>query len=210
MKNALKLMMPAVVIAISAVLLYAQFNSKNEIEKELSLLNANYGDIVYESFYSIPSIKPFSIIQLEKTIEMYDNKWIDPSVIVSMLEDDEKEVLLSSIADLIEESENIEREHILHQIKNWCIAKRQFEFLDHAVGLSEAQILNLLLRLEETKNLADKYDRSGSIEIDQLQDKDQKMTVYTAVDKLSAMNLNQQMSYYSNMYKELSTYAFSK
>lgn len=194
----------------AGIFLGVNLNSQASNESELDYLRNTYGEIVLESFYSLTEIRPYSIIQLDKTIELYDNTWLKPNDLVNMLSEEEKNQLYSSINQLIEDYPRSKRAVVINKIRNWCIARNQFEYLDTNLGINENVLIDYLVRVEETESLLDKFDRSGSLSFEQLTDSNKDEAYHSALDRLSEMNLKEQMIYYSKLYSELSSFDFLK
>ena len=111
-----------VLLAVGLALVYAQNtlkNPKKAVIKELAEIYENYGDSFFKAVFSIESIRPYAILQLDKAIDNYDNSnWLSYNTLVEKLTNNERSTLLIKINEYILSQESKEnQDKVINSIK---------------------------------------------------------------------------------------------
>lgn len=183
-----------------------EVKSKSEIHKQVEILEAKYGNKLYKAFFSIEELRPFSIVQIDKILESYDNTWISPSVIVLKLDVKEKALLVRRVTEYIESNEDEgKRKQIILKLLNWCKADSQFEFMNDELGIIKDDIMKVI-----ESSYVDKQAISSNtiqnIALANETDKEKKdFAYYQTLNLISTFTTKEQMKYYGNIYIQLAS-----
>ncbi len=162
-----------------------------------------FGQSAYKSFYSIEELRPISIIHLDKTSEMYANKWISPDEIIPLLNNEEKKSLKSRIGDIIETMEPERRKNMTLQINNWCMADIQFSVLLNTMGFAPSELLKAVYENDRTRYIFHEFGKQGNTEINLMEPNDKDKALNKAKNAISYMTKKEQMDYYSDIFSKL-------
>lgn len=206
-----KLYLIAFSIAVSSLSLFL-FNGNADIDNsrngDLHKIVDKYGESAYRSFYSLEELRPFSIIQLDKTLELYTKDWISPGKYVSILDNSDKKLLRDKITGFLKEKDIEQRTEILNKIKYWCTAEKQFAVIRESMCIYDDAILKAVDNIELTSNLFDdgsflknEGDMSGLTSID-------KDKIFSKTyNRLAGLEFRSQLYYYSRLFDELNNLA---
>jgi hypothetical protein len=174
--------------------------SKSEVCVQIENLNAKYGDKLFKAFYSVDELRPFSIVQIDKILEIYDNTWISPVGIVSKLDDKEKDLLMKKVIEFIEsfEDEN-KRKQLVYKLVSWCQADKQFEFINQELGVFNENILKAIELNNDEKVAVSK----NQVVSDELTSQQKDFTYHQALNRISTLSSKEQLKYYGKIYTQL-------
>ena len=178
--------------------------NKSEVCIQIESLSAKYGDKLFKAFYSVDELRPFSIVQIDKILEIYDNSWISPVGIVSKLDAKEKELLLSKVIEYIEsfEDEN-KRKLMLYKLVSWCKADSQFEFIHHELEVYDDNILKAIdLNNDEKVAVSTNLENSQKINVE-LTSQQKDFAYHQALNRISTLSTKEQLKYYGKIYTQL-------
>lgn len=179
----------------------------NSTQVKLNELVEKHGRVVYKSFYGIEEIRPYAIIQFDKTIEIYDNKWKSSSDYLAKLDQNDLNILNNKVANFIEESKDFNKESLLEKINSWCVTQKQIDLIIEDFGISEDLLFKALFDSELTNTSFDHITSDPNWSIDKLDASEKERIMQNAFNKISALNLSEQLIYYSKMYDKLSRMA---
>ena len=211
-KNAFEEFIPNLVFIAICFVLYLVYtmvtptksegNNSDSI-KEITGYAQKFEGRLYKSFFSLNNIKPYAIIQNEKTSKIYDNKWISPDKFISLLNNKDKENLLESMADYLSEATTKDRADILNEIKFWCLADMQFAFLKDNFGYSTNDILSSLQNNSNIKDIYSSINKTGPANINGYSAAEKDEAYYKLLNFISNQNQTEQMKLYSMVYSNL-------
>lgn len=176
----------------------------NNLEYNLEYIFNRYNTNVYESIYSINELRAYSIIQLDKTIEIYDNTWIAPETFSAMLDDKDKTILKEQIFKYFNSLDNIAKINMMNKIKYWCINDLQLNLLSSAYEFDINIIIASMHSIPLTNTILDLYNERGTIVYESISDKDVNQAYHNALNILINVNFNEQINYHSELLAILS------
>jgi len=188
------------VLLISAQGISQQDAKKNNVETEIRNLENVFGNSFYKALYSIDELRPYSIIQIDKIAQMYDNNWISPKAIVAKLNHKDKEVLISGIVDYITNLEVKKSEkNILNKIKAWCVAENQLNLIAKKIGIGRTNVLKIIMNyLPSPIN-----SNTGEIIINDKASTNEEYYYYATINQLSNLKPKELYHLFSNIFGEL-------
>jgi len=170
------------------------------VEEAIFQLEESFGSTFYKSLYSIDELRPYSIIQLNKTISSYENSWISPDDIVSKINNNDRKVLKNSLLEFLMTLESdIERNMILNKIKYWCISACQLELMINKMEIPKDEVLLYII----PKIPAAVNSNTGEI-VSENSNNNTDYYYYTVINQLSKLNLKEQFKLYSDIFSEFS------
>ena len=178
-----------------------------DVKTQVESLEKGYGAGLVESFYSLDELRPYAIIQMDKTIDMYENDWIAPSDVYKKLTPKERDLIKTKLIGFISSKPVEEREHLLTKIKSWCIADLQFEFIKSNYNQSEQTMLGIMKNLAGTSEVFETISKSGPCDLAKLSENEKNEAYNKVLNKIAEMKLNDQFKYYSAVFTNLSTLA---
>ena len=192
-------------------LLYSDENASNDVngnvKGQINNLADKFDGRLYKAFYSIDELRPFSIVQIDKVIESYneDGKWMSPEAIISELNDKDKNKLKDRVIEYIESFEpGTRRSIILDKLESWCKADAQFDFINNELGIYRDSIIETMHQLNVGRGMISKYYDFKSIPKNELTNEQKEFAYYQTINLLSNMKFADQLKYYSDMYNQLS------
>ena len=178
------------------------------VSSEINDLSENYDDLFFKAVYSIDELKPYSIIQVEKTCKIYNNRWISPDTLLRMLQEDDKTFLLSRIIEFVQnQPEKAYRKKLISQIKYWCMSWQQFDSLKDIFGFNDDFILSAMQKVASTRRLIMVYYDQQSFSEGKMIPAEREMAFYTTLNFISTLTFDDQLKYYSEIYNQLSVMA---
>lgn len=193
----------ALLVALLAMSPRTDGNKTDETESRLETLSREYDDALLRSFYSMDELRPYSIIQLDKTIEMYQNEWISPKEIVAALSEDEKRALLKSVVEYLRSFDSETRKKIFMKTEYWCKAERQLLFLVETMDFEPEHISAAISRLDEGKNILSRIAQSGESDSLKLSERQKDEYYYKTINFVSGLQKSSQMLFFSKVYERL-------
>lgn len=179
----------------------SRIDAETALERYESLYSSNF----YASLYSIDEIRSFMIIQLEKTIEMYENEWISPEAVASTLTNKEKSYLKGKVLIYIKSKSSEEADRLIMKIGSWCVADNQMKFFGKNYGFSDKVLLSTMKALPMAKSILQDENKSGEKAIAKMNALEINEIYHRAVNNLSEMPLNDQMDIYSQIYARINS-----
>jgi hypothetical protein len=182
----------------------AKSSASSEVKRSLLEYENTYDQALYKSFYSIEELRPYSIIQLDKIADLYQNEWITPDNIVQRLDDSDKKFMIDKITELIESQETTDRgKNMLEKIKHWCMDYSLLSFINDKLGIEDKDIFNALYRIDATKEVMGQFVEKKSPVEDNFSDEGKCKAYYSAINYISTLDFNAELSYFSEVYKNL-------
>jgi hypothetical protein len=176
----------------------------SNIDLQINSLIDKYGERVFHSFYSIEEIRPFSIVQIDKILELYNNTWLSPKIIMEKLNEEDKITLKTNVIGYIESfSDEKKKEYIILKLTNWCKADMQFSFINKELGVYQENIMTALQSVNIDKKLVFKYYDTKSAVNDKLTADQLDFAYYQTLNLISAMSVPEQLRYYGDLYNHI-------
>lgn len=202
-----KALITVLVLALVSTMIYNVSFSSNDkeelIETQLNRLNEQYGENLFIAYYSIEELRSFSIIQLEKTMEMYNNEWITPENIVSRLNEEDKEVLNEMVIRRIASFSGDKDQQILQKLQMWCIAKSQFDLISSNMHFDRDELLVVIKGMDFASDVFRQVNKTGSAEINNLSETKKNEVFYSVMNKVAKLDFNDQLMFHSNLFAGL-------
>lgn len=191
------------VVALSAkpVLSNSSFAA---LEQNYESIFNRYEQNVYEALFSINELRPYSIIQLDKTIDIYNNEWIEPERYAAMLDANDKEVLKKQVFLLIASMDIEKRQQLIEKINSWCINDLQMHFFISDFGIELHSLVASMYALPLTNNILDTYNERGKIDASKLEDIKINKAYHSALNIISSIEMKYQLEYHSKLLADLS------
>lgn len=180
-------------------------NSTNE--QELHQMKERYGDDIYHAFYSLNDLRPYSIIQFDKTIDAYNNTWIEPDSLIQLLSPDQREALMGKVVYYLNTLPEKDSKSILCKIDNWCIANRQLKFILCTMRIPEEKVLSACMKIDIFNQGLNFISKRDSLSLNNISHKEVNQGLNEITNTLSGLNPTKQLHYYSRIYSELYTIA---
>lgn len=174
-----------------------------DMEVQLTRIIEKNGESVYHAFFSLKELRPFSIIQFDRTADMYDNVFVTPKKFVSVLTPAELAELKSKIANYIMDFDVNKRAVILYKLGNWTSVDNQFTFIRTTHSISEIRLLESMAKVAETRNIFDSISKQGEFIIAKINQAERSEAYNNALNNVVSLTNNEQLNYYSKLYKEL-------
>jgi len=176
----------------------------DEIESSLSQMKEKYDSAFYICLYAIEELRPFSIIQFDKTTEMYKDNWVAPQNYLSVLSNEERVQLEQKILHYIKEKPQYDQKRILEKIDKYCNMQQHFDYLEYTYQIDDELLLEASLNIESTRNIFDKYNRLGNkLEIKQLKENEKDEAMVNTVNHILNLNKKYQLIYFSQLYAHI-------
>jgi len=155
----------------------------------------------------LEELRPFSIVQIDQICDMYSSNWLSPNVIISKLNNNDKQTLTKNVAEYIESFNDTDKEKfLLLRIVNWCKADMQFAFINGSLGIFQDNIVQALNNVNKTNQYFLIYDvkADGSTK-DTTQQKE--FTYYQTLNLISTMKTSDQLKFYGDIFYQLAALA---
>lgn len=178
----------------------------NRFRNTVMKLHERFDQSFFFSVFSLEEIRNYSIIQTDNTLQLYlSNDDISPKLLAEALSEQDKDILVSKIADYAMTLSSIqEAENFFKRIEYWCIADQLFTLMNGKMGFYAENLKNAVKRIEETKRIFSQFDRSNSAHSDDDQNLSDDQQYFELLNYLSKLSFDQQLEYYSDVYHELS------
>jgi hypothetical protein len=190
-------------------LLHSEDNQQDKTEKSVAEIQINslyekYGERLFRCFYSIDELRPFSIVQVDKIVEIYDGKWLSPQIILSKLTTDDKLKLKASIIDYINSfSDNNKRMFIIARIISWCKADLQLNFMNQELGIHQDNIIVALNQTNYNRQIVNKNMDLKTATLDSLNMISSDYSYYQTLNLISSLSVPDQLKYYGDVFNQL-------
>ncbi len=171
--------------------------------EEIHYIIEKYGDRAYKSFYSIDELRPYSIIQIDRISELYNNKWLSPDLIMKKITAKDKKILNNSIIGYINDMKKNKREYILKKIINWCKADLQFSFINNDLGIYRENLIKAVHQVTSSQRIISKYYDLKANNIEKLSPEQMNKAYYETLNLVSSLKFRDQLKYYSEIYNQL-------
>jgi hypothetical protein len=182
-----------------------------EIAKaDMEKMQNYFGDSFYLALFSVDELRPFSIIQFEKTYEKNTLGWLSPDDVSKDLTQNEKELLINKVSEYLSTFEIQRRKSTLSKVKCWCMAERNFNDMVFTGHISCNDLLAAIKKHNLTSDFFEKKTPRGPGDISTMSEKDQKQAYYEAINLISGLKFSEQLKFYSEIYSSLSKYAVIK
>lgn len=193
-----------IALFISTQTLFLKDSEMDEgaIRKQLETIVSNYHN-AFEAFYAIDELRPYSIIQFDKTIDLYKNVWVAPNNYTAKLSIKDKSTLIESLTSYLHSLKGDEQIKILVKLRSWCAANIQMDIIEKSFMISKSQIVQAIVKLNPTDSLIDDVMQNGHGDIKQLDYERYDEMLYKSMDAIASLNPKDQLKYYSNFFKEL-------
>jgi hypothetical protein len=179
-------------------------NHKDAVRKELTKVSNTDNDMVYKAFYSLEELRPFSIIQIDKISEIYQNDWISPADIVGKLTAEDKLFLMDRIVDMIENTPSeFSREKLMQKINDWCNSYYQIKYLNNRMEFSMEELVSACSGIDEIKDFVESLKEKRSFDKNWLNKINKDKAFFAVVNYVSNMNKKSQCQFYSKLYGQL-------
>ncbi len=177
-----------------------KWNSSEALSDVISI----YDKSAYRSFYSLEELRPYSIIQLKKTINMYEQSWIEPEKIVDMLVENEKYQLKDKIIEYMEALNLSKRKELVNRVKYWSIADSQFNFFKETLLFNNGQLLNVFYDIKEINPAFSQLNVQNSGNLDSLSAINKNKAINMTKNIIAEMEYSRQLQLYAIMYSHFS------
>jgi hypothetical protein len=165
-------------------------------------LESEFGDKTFESFYSLPELRAFAIIQLDRTIENYGYSRIVPEAIVPELTDKERLVLKKAVVDFIGTSKN--HEMIMNKMKSWCACSNNFDALVYGNGIALRDVLSVMQAQKSMGYLFAGMGQTGELILSDMTDIELNILYHKIINQIADMDQTEQFTCYATVYNALS------
>lgn len=194
----------AVLIALSLTLTQFGFadRSEQDFEKQLNRVFDKHGDDCIYSFYSIDEIRPYSILQLEETMALYNNQWLPPQKYMEQLDSKDKKFLIEKLAVYLASLKEDEANRIMHKINNWCVIQDQLSIIEE-MDINDKLMLTAFYKLDDTKHIFEQFSKSGELKLDEMTADEKKQAFVETMNILADLDSREQLNYYSKMFNQL-------
>ena len=194
------------IAAVSVVIYYTSFSSNNKeelLQSQIEQLKEKHGENLFIAYYSIDELRSYSIIQLDKTIEMYNNRWITPEEIVTKLDNEDKATLNDKIIQRLKSFNNGKDQELIQKIQLWCVAKSQFDLISSQMGFNKTELLSVIKGMNFASDVFASINKTGNTEIDDLNHQKQNEVFYSVMNKVADLSFNEQLMFHSNLFAGL-------
>jgi len=195
-----------VIAAVSVVIYYTSFSSNNKeelLQSQIEQLQEKHGENLFIAYYSIGELRSYSIIQLDKTIEMYNNQWITPEEIVAKLNNDDKARLNDKIIQRLKSFNNGKDQELIQKIQLWCVAKSQFDLISSQMGFDRTELLTVIKDMNFASEVFASINKTGNTKIDNINPQKQNEAFYSVMNKVANLSFNEQLMFHSNLFAGL-------
>jgi len=181
-------------------------NQENLISK-LNQLIEKHGNDFYLSCFSVNELRPFSILQFKENTDLYNGKWISAETYLSNLNNKEREVLKSKIAEYILSKDDKFVDDIYSKIDSWCNNHKHFELITSNYGLSDKALYDVLIKFDGFEQMVASQSKTGPDSNEEITSVNVDEALLTAKNILSDYTKKQQLMVFSLIYRELSLVA---
>ncbi len=190
--------------ATSLTCLGQRTGNQSKVASKLSVIVAENESNIFVAFYSVSELRPFSIIQFDKTIELYSPKWVAAESYADLLDNKDKQELQKRIAEYLESMPAEKQNDIIEKIDYWCVNERQFRLLIDHFAIKESDIIRALNSLKLTSHVVADILVRGDLDIRSMSDMQRNEAINLALNIISSKRLQDQLKYYSKLFNKLS------
>lgn len=180
------------------------FDNQVNVASKLSVVVAENESNIFVAFYSVSEIRPFSIIQFDKTLDIYKPGWVTPESFASLLNNKDKQELQKRIIEYLESMPAEKQNDIIDKIDYWCVNQRQFRLLIEHYDIKESDIIKALNNLKLTSHVVGDILLQGNRDINSMSDMQRNEAINLALNIISSKRLQEQLKYYSKLFHQLS------
>jgi hypothetical protein len=178
--------------------------SDDSVKSQIKQSINSYDDTFFEALFSLEELRPFSIIQLDKISDNYNNQWISPNKIVEMLSNEDKVVLIEKITELLETTpDKSVKTNIIDKIQRWCNGYELFCFLTKRMNAGKENILTAAYDIESTKGVIETYIERNSYNQDWIKTIDVEKAYFSTINKISEFSNKEQLLFYSELFHKI-------
>lgn len=171
-----------------------------EIIRTLNELEDEFGMKFYQSLFSVEEIRPYSILQSQKTIDLYSDEWLSSSEYIEVLAQDDLDNLKEKIIAYLNSLSSSSTIQILKKVENWCIIDMQFTVFNK-YGLNQDMIIGALFQSEFTNEVFDDYINSGPFSINTITENQKHEIINDAKNLIASQPTKDQLYFHSSLYK---------
>lgn len=173
-------------------------------QTKLSELSRSYGSLLDKALFTIEETRPFCIIQFPQVFKKYDQNWISPDYILSIISDEQKDSLTVLVSNYLSSMDKSRSSQILFKLRDCCNVLYEMSFISEKLGFTGDMEIHALLNIPDVKPAIEmsKEQNVERIGMNKTGDKDE--TYYTAINFLCSQNRENQMKYYSELFQQLS------
>lgn len=179
---------------------------KQDIRKNVERIHEEFGDGMFRAFYAMNELRPYSIIQLESTIDLYSNSWISPVELAGRLTAEEKEQLIEAIVEYLAAFDYDERVEIYRKLNLFCVSDKEMELVEYSLG-DKKMIFRALKNSDITKEYFTQFSDRSYLGVDDLSSGQSEKAYYEALNKIATMDDAERFAYLSEFYKNMSQLA---
>ncbi len=184
-------------------------SNKTEVSEEIDSLYSKFDKVLIEAFYSVEELRPFSIVQIDKVIELYNKNegWLSPDILASKLDKKDIRHLMDRVVEYINSfSPESRKVKTIDKLSNWCKAYSQFKFLVEIMRVDDTNLKDLIHNVNVKKGFDAKYFDIKSIPNKELTFEQKKYVFYQTLNLLASMQMTQQFRYYVDIYTGISEF----
>lgn len=159
----------------------------------------------YQSFFAISELRPFSILQFEETVELYDNNWVSAETLVSKLNQSQKNSLTDKVKDYINSFEKDRKLKILSKLVYFNNVKSKLNEISKIYNIGDKNIILSFYEIEATKLVFDNLTFGGEFDVNDLTESQIDELKTGALNIVSEMTPKYQLLYYSDFYKSVAS-----
>ena len=159
----------------------------------------------YKSFFAINELRPFSILQFEETVDLYDNNWVSAEILVSKLSQSQKNSLTNKVKDYINSFEKARKVKILTKLIYFNNVKSKLNEISKVFDIEDKNIILSFYEIEATKLVFDNLTFGGEFDVIDLTESQIDELKNGAMNIVSEMTPKYQLLYYSDFYKSIAS-----
>ncbi len=204
------IMILLILLAAAFTCLGQKTGNQSDVASKLSVIVAENESDIFVAFYSVSELRPFSIIQFDKTLETYSQEWVAPESYANLLNDNDKHELQLRITEYLESMPAERQNDIIDKIDYWCVNQRQFRLLIDHFEIEESDIINALNNLKLTSHVVGDIMVQSTRDISSMSEMQRNEAINLALNIISSKRLHEQLKYYSKLFDKLSDIMASK
>lgn len=198
------------VFLVASIIFLFTFSSKLNSESNLSNYQNNFEIVfmkysnIYEALFSLNELRAYSIIQLDKTISMYENQWIAPEIFAALLDNEDKAILKQQIFNYMMNLDNDSKVKLINKLQYWCINDLQINLLATAYDFEMSLIIESMYSMPLTSSILDLYNERGTINFEALNESEINQAYHNALNLLVNCSFKEQINYQSELLANMS------
>jgi len=177
-------------------------NNLKQISDSILKMQLEYGDAFYKALFSLDEIRAYSIIQVDNISNLYNNNWISPNKILTLLDKNDKELLNIGLSEFIDSYPDIKKqEELISKIKHWCNAEFEMNLITCKMGLPEERLIKALMKINPiiVSDVTGETINPSTIKNNQ----NDEQYYFLCLNSISTMTINDQLKYYSKLFNQL-------